>query len=274
MIDPITEAKYDTLITIIKEFKSVIVAFSGGVDSSVLALASFEALKDNAIAVNIASELTPSAEIKLANDVASFISIKYQQLPLQALKNNDLQRNDKNRCYFCKYIIINELKLIAQASNIAYIIDGANTDDLFDYRPGMKATQELNVKHPFIEANIGKDDIREIAKWKNLPNSEWPSMACLGSRIAYNTPLDADVLKRIDRGEDFIRSMGYLNVRIRYHEDIIRIELPPLQIPQFINSNDYSKVLITLKELGFIYITLDLEGYRMGSMNAMLKESI
>jgi uncharacterized protein len=265
------EKRFNELLEYFKDFDSIVIAFSGGVDSSVLAAAAHRMLSGRCLAATVISELSPRSEIKMAREVASFLDVPHAEIELAILNNSGVRENEPNRCYQCKSIIMREIKGLASCRGLDFVADGSNYDDLSDYRPGFKAASELNIKHPFIELRINKQEIKDIAHWLKLPNADAPSMACLASRIAYGLSLDKSILERIDAGEDFIREQGFRVVRLRYHGDLVRIELAEDDIISILQPEIKEKLIHKMKLIGFKYVTIDIEGYSTGSMNRSLE---
>ncbi|HOK41603.1 MAG TPA: ATP-dependent sacrificial sulfur transferase LarE [bacterium] len=262
--------KFENLKKIINDYGSVIIAFSGGVDSSLLAKLSYEILKENAIAVTGISEVISKSEIENAKKIANEIGIKHIIIETSELENPEFIKNDKNRCYYCKSELFCKLLQIAKNEKCNYVIEGSNIDDLNDYRPGMKAIKEAGIKQPYIEAGISKKEIREYAKQLNLSNWLKPANPCLSSRIPYGQNIEITKLRRIELAEEFLKNFDIENIRVRDYNEIARIE---------VNKSDFKKIfenaesiIINLKKLGYKYITLDLEGYKTGSMNKVLIE--
>ncbi|AVP63062.1 ATP-dependent sacrificial sulfur transferase LarE [Clostridium botulinum] len=258
--------KYNNLINYLKDLKSVAVAFSGGVDSTLLLKAAKEALGDNAISITIVSSYIPKWEIKEAKELVDKIGIKSYFVEVPMLE--EIRFNPEDRCYICKKSVFNKIKYLAREKGIKYIVDGTNADDTKDYRPGMRALKELEVKSPLLENAINKDEIRILSKDLQLDTWDKPAYACLLSRIPYNQEIKKEDLVRIEKAEVYMMKLGFRAVRVRSHGNLARIEVPQKERMKLFNERILDKVSKELKELGFKYVTVDIEGYKMGSLNA------
>ena len=262
--------KLENLVSFLKS-KKVIVAFSGGVDSSLLAYLSNKYAKE-ALLVTEKSILYPDDEIRLTSEFAKKHDINHLIIERNPLIDEKFRVNPKNRCYICKTGLYEDIIKIKEEQNFDIILDGSNLDDLSDYRPGMQALKELNIATPYIDFMINKQEIREICKYFNLEVQSKPSMACFSSRIPYDQDINEEKLKMIREAENFLRKTYNLNqLRVRLHEGkLARIELMPKDIMKVMNDNSIEKIKRKLKQLGFCYITVDLEGFRSGSLNEVL----
>ncbi len=249
---------------------SVLIALSGGVDSALLLQIASETLKGKVKAVTFISPIFPKNDLMRAKNLAKRLKIDHVKIKFDILSHSDFRKNDKMRCHVCKMKMIEELKKEAKKQGISYIADGSNIDDMKDYRPGLKVAQKSGIKFPLMEAGLGKLDIRQEAKERKIETWNMPSSACLASRIAYGTHINGKVLSNIEKGEEFLRQLGFREVRIRYHPPIARIEVSIQEIVRLSELPIRDKVVEKLKELGFKYITLDLSGFRSGSMNDLL----
>lgn len=264
--------KYKKLKDIIKNLGSVAVAFSGGVDSTFLSKVCKDVLDDKAIAVTATSSTYPEREFEESKRLAKEIGIKQIVIVSEETEIEGFSKNPPNRCYYCKHELFSKVGEVAKECGIKYVLDGSNFDDLGDYRPGMKAAKELNVVSPLKEAELTKDDIRELSKNLNLDTWNKPAFACLSSRFPYGEEITLEKLSMVDKAENYLRDLGFKQFRIRHHGDTARIEVAPSERIKFFNLNTMDEIGIKLKEIGFIYVTLDLLGYRTGSMNEVLKE--
>lgn len=258
------EKKLQKLNKILYSYPGVVVAFSGGVDSSVLLKLAKDVLGQKVIAVTATSPLYPDSETRMAKKIADKLKIKHLIIHSNELENPDFVKNLRNRCYHCKIGLFKKLKEIAK--NYGYVVlEGSNYSDLNDFRPGSVAAKRLNIKSPFIEARLTKTEIRKLARQFKLPNWNKPPMACLASRIPYGIKIDEKNLARVETGEEFLRSLKFFQCRVRDYFPIARIEILEKEFKKIFKYK--KKIVRQFKKLGYKYITLDLEGYRTGSMN-------
>lgn len=264
--------KLEKLKELIRSMKKVAVAFSGGVDSTFLLKVAKDVLGENVIAITLVSPLYPKREIKEAEEIAKSLGVKHViEEEEDILRNEKFLENPPNRCYLCKKEEFKKILEIAKKYNISYVLDGSNKDDLGDYRPGRKALNELGIRSPLLEIGFTKKEIRELSKEFVLPTYNKPSFACLASRFPYGEKIEIEALKRVDEGEEFLISLGINQVRVRNYNNMARIEVNEEDFKIFLNEDIRKKIVKKFKELGYIYITLDLEGYRTGSMNEVLR---
>jgi len=272
---PISSAlseKYDRLKALLQDLGRVLVAFSGGVDSTFLLKVAFDELGENVLAVIATSETYPEKEIQEATLLAESMNVRYRVIQSCEMENPDFVANPPDRCYHCKMELFSRMQVIAEEENIPYVLDGANFEDTGDYRPGSRAAEELKVRSPLKETGFVKDEIRELSRYLGLPTWNKPAMACLSSRFPYHTKIHSQALLQIAQAEEYLRSLGFSQLRVRHHESIARIEVPPGDIPGFMDSKIRESIVGRFKELGYTYVTLDLAGYRTGSLNETLSE--
>jgi uncharacterized protein len=246
---------------------SVLIAYSGGVDSTFLLEVAREELGDRVIAATLKSEIHHLSEITDAKKIVQKFKVKHLFMDIDILSNKEFVNNPKERCYICKKEMFSRISEMAKELNLNFVSDGSNYDDLSDYRPGMKAIRELKIRSPLQEAMLTKDDIRLLSKEMDLPTWNKPSNSCLATRIPYGDEIALEKLKRIEKAEGFFHDLGIEQVRVRYYNKLAKIEVGEKDLLLLMEEDLRKKIIDKLKKLGFIYITLDLQGYRSGSMN-------
>lgn len=262
--------KFDELINILRGYGKLVIAFSGGVDSSLLTQAAYLALGNNAVAITADSPLLQDSEKQDAVKVAGMIGIKHILMNSDDVGVPEIAANDKYRCYYCKKFRFTNMCSWARANGFRYVIEGSNLDDRGDYRPGMKAVEELSdmVKSPYLEVGMGKREIRALAKKFALPVWNKPSQACLASRLSYGLKLTPERLDQVEQAEKFLHKYVEGQLRVRHHGDLARIEVMPDEMPKLMSKKLRSEIYKELSELGFTFVTFDINGYKMGSQNA------
>ncbi|HEX3078022.1 MAG TPA: ATP-dependent sacrificial sulfur transferase LarE [Lachnospiraceae bacterium] len=266
------QEKFQLLKDNMKERGNAAIAFSGGVDSTFLVKVAHEVLGDKMIAITATSSTYPERELQEAIKYAKDMGVKHLIISSEELDIEGFASNPKNRCYYCKKELFSKINAIAKEHKIDYVYDGSNIDDDGDYRPGMQAARELEVISPLKEAKLTKEDIRELSKELDLPTWDKPAFACLSSRFPYGHQITAPKLKMVEEAEQFLLDMGIRQVRVRHHEEIARIEVSPKEREQFFNTEVMDFIGERFKKIGFTYVTLDMLGYRTGSMNEVLTE--
>ncbi len=264
------EKKHKKLKDIFGEMGSVVIGFSGGVDSTLLLKVAFDTLNNNVLAVIAKSSTYPERELNEAIELAESIGARFRIINTEEDKNPKFIANPTDRCYHCKLELFSRLKNIAIEEGILFIADGSNIDDEGDFRPGLIALDELSVRSPLREAGLTKKEIRELSGNLGLRTSDKPSYACLSSRFPYGSPITPEKLKMVESAEEYIRSLGFRTVRVRHYENTARIELDSTEISLIFQKDNREKIIGKLKGIGYIYITIDLEGFRSGSMNEVL----
>lgn len=269
-MNDILKNKLSRLKKILLELNSVLIAFSGGLDSTFLLKIAKSVLEDNVLAVTAYSTTYPKKELEEAKKIAKDFKTRFLIIQTNELKNKNFIKNPHNRCYFCKHELFSNLNRIAKKNKIKHIVDGSNLDDLADIRPGTKAKKKFKVRSPLQEAGLTKSEIRILSKQYRLKTWSKPNLACLASRFPYGDSINKKDLIKIDKAEEFLRTLGFKQVRVRHYNNLCRIELENKEIKRLIGACLGDKVVAKFKELGYTYITLDLEGYRVGSMNLVL----
>ena len=270
-LSPALRAKEDAVHAVLADLDSVIVAFSGGADSAYLAYTATAVLGAKALAVTADSASYPEAHRQLALRVAGEFGIAHEIIQTSELERPEYRVNSANRCYYCKHELYSELRKLQERRGFAAIVDGSNADDRGDYRPGRQAAREFGVRSPLDEASLAKDEIRELSRRAGLPTWDTPASACLSSRIPYGNAVTEEKLRTIEQAEDVLRELGFRVFRVRHHETIARLEIGKDEMARALDP-DVSTVLVReLRALGYQHVTIDLQGYRLGSLNDALR---
>jgi uncharacterized protein len=265
-----TQEKYARLLEVLRGLESVVVAFSGGVDSTFLARAAGQALGERALLVTADSETYPASELAAAKELAHALGLRHLVVQTRELDNPDYARNPTNRCFFCKEELFITLAPIAEREGFRHLVYGANVDDLGDHRPGMDSARQRGVRAPLIEAGLGKTEIRELSRELGLPTWDKPSFACLSSRFQYGDRITAEKLRQVDAAEELVRSLGFRQFRVRHHDRLARLEIPLDDLPKLWQDGRREALVKGFRELGYVYVTVDLSGFQSGSGNLRL----
>ncbi|NEQ76074.1 MAG: ATP-dependent sacrificial sulfur transferase LarE [Okeania sp. SIO2C9] len=266
--------KLKELKTIFSEMEKALIAYSGGIDSTLVAKVAYDVLGNKALAITAISPSLLPEDLEDARIQAAVIGISHEEVETNEMENPNYTSNPINRCYFCKSELHDTLKPLALKRGYSYVVDGVNSDDLRDYRPGIQAAKERGARSPLAELGISKFEVRQLAKELGLPWWDKPAQPCLSSRFPYGEEITFEKLQRVGRGERYLRDLGLKNLRVRSEKDTARIELPPEQIKEFVLTINLPQLVERFKEFGFIYVTLDLEGYRSGKLNQVLSSEV
>ena len=270
-IDPgLLDDKESKLFSNLESLGRVIVAYSGGTDSAYLAWAAHHVLGANAVAITADSASIPESHKRDAEALAAQVGFRHEYIPTFEFDNPDYARNDANRCFHCKDELFTRLEEVGRERGIGCIIYGVNKDDLGDYRPGQGAAKIHQVKAPLVEAGLTKPEIRELSRRAGLPTWDRPASACLSSRVPYGTPVTVETIKTVERGEEEVKALGFRQFRVRFHGELVRLEFAKDELARALTVEMAARLTAVFKPLGFHYVTIDLEGYRQGSMNEVL----
>ena len=267
-------SKQEKLLGLLRAMDRVLVAYSGGTDSAYLAWAAKQALGDNAIAVTADSPSVPRSHMRDAAALTHDFGIRHEIIQTLEFENPEYAANNPDRCFYCKDELFRRMEELASRFPGQTIVYGVNTDDLGDYRPGQKAAKIHEVKAPLVEAGLSKAEIRELSRLAGLPTWDRPAAACLSSRVAYGTPVTVENIQQVETAEEAMKALGFRQFRVRYHSDeLVRVEIARDEMPKALSLEMFEKISSSLKTLGFKYVTLDMQGYRQGSMNEVLTET-
>jgi uncharacterized protein len=262
-----TEEKFDILKSTLRDMKRVVIAFSGGVDSTFLLKTASVSGLDDILAVTGVSDSLPEKELAFTREMAISLGTPHRMITTDELSDENYASNPTDRCYYCKKELFSRLREIASQEDIPFILDGSNADDLNDHRPGMRAAQELAIKSPLSDIGLSKDEIRALSKELGLPTWDKPAAPCLSSRFPYGQTITAEALKRVNKAESFLKEFGFKDLRVRDHDDIARIEVMPDDFPILLDDPAREDIVTYLKSLGYKHVTMDLRGFKSGGFN-------
>lgn len=270
-LDPVElKRKEERLLKNLTELGRVLIAYSGGADSAYLAWAAHQVLADNAIAITADSASMPDSHKRDAEAFARHCGFRHEYISTYEFDNPDYVKNSPDRCFHCKDELFTRMEEVARKRGFEHIVYGVNFDDLGDYRPGQGAAKLHSVKAPLVDAELTKAEIRELSRLAGLSTWDRPASACLSSRVPYGTPVTVETIKTVERGEEEIKALGFRQFRVRFHGELVRIEIAPAELPKALTPEMAAAFTAIFKPLGFHYVTLDLEGYRQGSLNAAI----